>query len=414
VLEGIKQWYMKPNTRGEMTRKVAAWLYLKDKYPDMTDAERQRMVQMYGGSPDFANTPKKNPVIDAVLPFYNPFLRGWESGLKAFSEEPVRVTLTSMRYGVIPKLMLAAIGTGMLRDLLKRMLGDQGEWYGEELRKMTQFIPQYYKDNYAVHPIWWDPTDPTHTKVIFETSPLSENNRFASALIWKMLSKEDVASLFDFGADQLPGLNPILTLGHQWNQVLRGQAPKGIGITETQIDAGAAMSPMLRETFNQLSGGMLGRIPREGVGDVNLSPLEKLLRAPIVSNTIGRRIRVSNRGWQEGLTKQAAHKYGKERAVARQEAWNAALEYGRSGALPAEAAVRQANGAMWMAARPAGMEPTAYMLTIDKNDGLDAYFAERLNDYMLEVNLQQAGPVQRAIQRAPWTERMEMIRGYGK
>jgi hypothetical protein len=413
LMQRVKRWYLSPTEKGEMLRKVSAWLYLRDRFPDMSAEDVQRNVQMMGGSPDFADRARKNAVIDAVFPFYNPFLRGWQSALTAFAREPVRVTLTTMRYGVVPKLILAAIGAGYMRELLKRLLGDLGDKIGKEQQKMVQYIPQYYKDNYAVHPLWWDPTDPTGTKVVFETSPLSEFNRFAGATIWSLLDGGDIKSILDVGAEQLPGINPVLTLASQWAQVYSGRPPAGTGITQTQIDAGAAVSPMMRETWNQLSGGMLGRIPREGIGDVNLSPLEKFLRLPGVSNTLGRRLRVSNKGFSEGL-REAAKPAERERAKVRTEAWRDALEYARTGTLPVEAAVRQARGAMTMAMKPDGRDTSSYLALLPVEQSRDAYYVERLHDYMLQMNIAKLAPREQAMLKAPWTQKAELLRGYGK
>ncbi len=412
ALDAVKQWYMNPTRRGEMTRKVAGWLYLKDQYPNMSETELQRMVQERAGSPDFANRARLNTAIDSFVMFYNPFLRGWQSSAKAFAEEPLRTTLTALRYGVLPKLLMAAIGAGVMKEVLKKAFGEWGEWYGEELRKMEKYVPRYYKENYAVHLLWWDPTDPTHTKVIFETSPLSEANRFASAALWKMINQEGVGSLLDYGADQLPGLNPILVLGKQWGQVLTGETPKGIGITPTQVEAGAAISPMMRETWNVMSGGMIYRIPREGVGDVALSPLEKALRLPIISNTIGRRLRVSNKGYLEALREKAApreHVY----AVVRTQAWDDAYKLVQDGSLTTEASIRYGRGEQILSMKPSKMEVGAYLAMLPETSAADAYYAERVRDYALEIRIGSGDPAMKAMNR-PWTERIELLKGFGQ
>jgi len=297
--------------------------------------------------------------------------------------------------------------------VLKRLFGEWGEKIGEEQQKMVKHIPQYYKDNYAVHPIWWDPTDPNGRKVIFETTPLSEANRFSSAILWKLLSgKGELPSILDYGADMLPGLNPILTLAAQWREIMTGRAPRGIGISQTQVDAGAAVGPMARETFNQMSGGMLGRIPREGVGDVGLSKLERFLRLPIISNTLGRRIRVSNKGWDEGL-KEAATPRERLRAQAREQAWRAAFDVGEGGKLSDEDAARLNRGISIMENKPDGTEAEKYLASLPADRAADGYFAERYRDYRLEITIQKLSPMQRAIEKAPWTQRGEILRGYG-
>jgi len=155
------------------------------------------------------------------------------------------------------------------------------------------------------------------------------------------------------------------------------------------------------------------RIPREGVADVNLSKLERFLRLPIVSNTIGRRIRISNKGWMDGL-KQAAEPAEKMQAEIRTQAWKDAFEFAQTGALSTEASVRRYKGAWIMTRKPEGMDPGAYITSLPRELAADAYYAERLHDYMLQAQMQTLTPMQRALQTAPWTQRIELFKGYGQ
>jgi hypothetical protein len=169
---------------------------------------------------------------------------------------------------------------------------------------------------------------------------------------------------------------------------------------------------MMRETWNVLSGGMIYRIPREGVGDVALSPLEKVLRAPIISNTIGRRIRVSNKGWQEGLTNEAKpreHVY----AVARTEAWDDAYRLIQSGKLTTAAEIRYNRGQQTLSMKPSGMEVGAFLAALPAASAADAYYSERVKDYALEIKMKSGDPAAAAMNR-PWTERIELLKGYGQ
>jgi hypothetical protein len=214
-LDRVAAWYLKPMRRTELETKLAAWLYLNERYPDYPASEKQRNVLMMGGSPYFADKMSGNYWIDAMAPFANAATRGAESEWRAFTDDPGGFTIKWTQQALLPKLLMFGLAAGWF----KKILGDR---LSDEYAKMMEAIGTYYKMNYTVIPLWWDPTDKTKSKVVFITRPKDEGNRGAGALMWALMNKANPTEILDFGADQLPGLNPIIKTGYAWTQFLTG------------------------------------------------------------------------------------------------------------------------------------------------------------------------------------------------
>jgi hypothetical protein len=166
VLQGAAEWYARISgtARGELLRKVAGWMYLEDRYPDMTDQERQRQVQMNAGSPNFADRAQGNWFADTFITFWNAAMRGMESTYKAvewdmknnraYQADFWKTLVLTFRYGFIPKLIAAALAAGWFKKAFQGMFGDDvGGWVSDEYEKMSQSIPNYYKENFSIYAI---------------------------------------------------------------------------------------------------------------------------------------------------------------------------------------------------------------------------------------------------------------------
>jgi hypothetical protein len=415
LVQAAKDWYTRPTARGELLRKVAGWLFLEDRFPGMSAQEKQRQVQMMAGSPSFPDKATGNWFTDTFIMFWNAAMRGTEATYKAvewdmknnrpYQPDFWKTILLTFRYGFVPKLILAGLAAGWFKKGFQGLLGDDvGGWLSEEYQKMHRSIPSYYKDNYATYPIWWDPSDrPGGKKVIFATNPLSEHTRFAAGIMWKMLQGKDVSDLLNFGAEQLPGYNPVGTVALAWMAAARGQNPKWVGISQTTFDAGQWKGPMLKYTLNNLLGGMLGRFPRETIEEEFKSPLQKFLQLPVIGNTIGRRIRVSDKGWDD-WARDAATPIEDAKAAVRKDAYDAAREEARKGRLSDEAVRRYSEGAAVLAITRD--DQIAYL---PREMYLPAYYAQNLRRYRMVMEIERLPADQRVLQQAPKSALPELL-----
>ena len=403
LLQAAKDWYVRPTARGEMLRKVAGWLFLEDRFPDMSLQERQRQVQLMAGSPNFADKAQGNWFTDTYIMFWNAALRGAESTYKAvewdmknhrpYQADFWKTILLTFRYGWIPKLIMLGLGAGWFRKPLQELLGEKvGGWLSDEYEKMQRSIPQYYKDNYATYPIWWDPTDRDNgKKVIFVTNPLSEHTRFGAAIMWKLLQGKDVSNLLNFGAEQLPGFNPVGTTALAWMAAARGKKPGWVPMSQTQFDSGHWKGPMVKYTLNNLLGGMLGRFPRETIAEEFKSPLQKWLQAPIIGNTLGRRVRVSDKGWDDWAL-DIATPINKIEADVRHDAYAHARQEARTGRMPNEALRRYGEGAAVLA-----VTPDDRIQFLPRETYVKAYYAQALRRSRREMEVERLPADQRVM-----------------
>jgi hypothetical protein len=415
MLHAAKEWYTRPTARGELLRKLAGWLFLEDRFPEMPAQEKQRQVQMMAGSPNFPDKAQGNWFADTFITFWNAAMRGTESTWKAiewdvknnrpYQADFWKTMLLTFRYGFLPKLLLAGLAAGWFRKAFQGLLGDEtGGWLSDEYQKMGRSIPSYYKDNYATYPIWWDPTDRKNgKKVIFVTNPLSEHTRFGAGIMWKMIQGKDVSDLLNFGADQLPGFNPVGTVAFAWIAAAQGKKPGWVPMSQTQFDSGHWKGPMLKYTLNNLLGGMVGRFPRETIAEEFKSPLQKFLQAPVIGNTLGRRLRVSDAGWDDWY-RNAATPINELEAQIRQDAYHHARQDARTGRIPNEALARYSRGAAILAGRPddqiAGLPREQYA---------DAYYAQRFRAYKRDLEIERLPADQRVLIKAKGSVRPALM-----
>ena len=414
IIDAAREWYTRPTARGELTRKVAGWLFLEDRFPEMSIQEKQRQVQMMAGSPNFPDKPQGNWFADTFITFWNAAMRGTESTWKAvewdvknnrpYQADFWKTMLLTFRYGMLPKLILAGLAAGWFKKAFQGVLGDEvGGWLSDEYQKMERSIPQYYKDNYAVYPVWWDPTDRKGgKKVIFVTNPLSEHTRFGAGIMWKLVQGKDVSDLLNFGADNLPGYNPVGTVALAWIAAARGHKPGWVPMSQTQFDSGHWKGPMMKYTANNLLGGMVGRFPRETISEEFKSPLQKFLQAPVIGNTLGRRVRVSDKGWDDWY-RNAATPITELEAQVRNDAYNDVRREAKTGRIPKEAIARYSRGAAILAGRPddqiAGLPREQYV---------DAYYAQRFRAYKRQLEIERLPADQRIMIKAKNSVRSAM------
>jgi GNAT superfamily N-acetyltransferase len=293
----------------ERSSKIAGMLYLDEQFGQMPEAWRNQQVRAFSGSQDFLDTPTMLPAIDILAMFYNPWKQAWRSEFKSAQQHGRAIyAYNQMKYSVMPtilKWMMYAAGGSMLAGIL-------GERRAKDLSEQMQAIPDYDLSTSHVIPLGWD--DYETRKVRYIRLPQSENQRIISALVWRMLpTNADVSAgeaaqqALSYGADQLPSGNPLVNVGTAfWQFYMHGQNPvdgrNGYEIIpRTMFDAKApeAHGHLLKHAANEMGAGLIHRFElHEDLQEP--TALQEFLKLPIVSNTLGRFVRVSNRGiWDQ-------------------------------------------------------------------------------------------------------------------
>ena len=279
----------------ERTFKIAGMLYLEKHYPDMPAWKKREVIQTRAGSPDFLDVSAGGPLWDTFMLFYNPWKEGLRAEAMAFKDMGLTAwTLKQVQYTVLPKLGMLAAASGALGAIL-------GDDEAEELRLMMQAVPEYDKTNYFIVPLGW--ADRENKKVTYIRLPLDEGQRVLGGLLWKATSGESQGML-SYAGGQMPGLNPMVDIGAAWwTYMVNQQNPyddfTGNNVlTDQEFDArdSRAIDKMLRWTWNSAGGSLITRLDTMREPQAPKVGAEKFLSQPIISNLLGRWIKVSNRG----------------------------------------------------------------------------------------------------------------------
>ena len=321
-----KAWnkYMELGQTMERTVKIAGMLYLDTNKATMPEWQKQQIVHNFAGSPNFLQKGAGNPLLDFFMLFYNPFKEGLRSEVQAFKMNKAEYTLKTVQYTILPKLGMGFLAAGGLALLAGRDPED------DPIREMYDAMSEYDKTNYFCIPLGW--INKEQRKVAYIRLPMSEAQRFTGGLVWKGMQAArgrgvSGEGILSFAGGQLPSGNPINPLSPgsvpgAWIQYgLFGQNPydafRGRGVLRDdvyQAGGGRAYKALGMWSANQLGGGLLARFDEWGVEDQ--SKLEKFLAAPVISNLLGRWIKVSDRGAYDrmrGVVKDTRQRRAKQR-----------------------------------------------------------------------------------------------------
>ena len=284
----------------ERTVKIASMRALDQAFPAMPEARKQELVRTRGGSPDFLSKGRWARVVELGLGlmFYNAWKEGARSTYRTMAENP---------RGFWSKFAATAGAAGAVMWALEAGLVGDDE---EELRDMLRSIPERDKLRGLVLPLGWN--DKAAKKVLYIVLPFPESIRWAHALQRKALQtsagnsarKEGLGSVVNYQGQDLPGQNPWITSTSEiYDYYVKGINPydefTGRGaLDQTRVDAEQAGGELAKRTISNVTGGIAYRYRPERPGE-KFTTMEEFLKAPVVSNLLGRWLRVSNRGLDE-------------------------------------------------------------------------------------------------------------------
>ena len=284
----------------ERTVKIASMRALDQAFPAMPEARKQELVRTRGGSPDFLSKGRWARVVELGLGlmFYNAWKEGARSTYRAMAENP---------RGFWSKFAATAGAAGAVMWALEAGLVGDDE---EELRDMLRSIPERDKLRGLVLPLGWN--DKAAKKVLYLVLPFPESIRWAHALQRKALQtsagnsarKEGLGSVVNYQGQDLPGQNPWITSTSEiYDYYVKGINPYDDftgrpALDQTRVDAEQAGGELAKRTISNVTGGIAYRYRPERPGE-KFTTMEEFLKAPVVSNLLGRWLRVSNRGLDE-------------------------------------------------------------------------------------------------------------------
>lgn len=283
----------------ETLPKVAGWKELNGKMPPN---ELASFIRTKVGSPDFLRRGQNYVADNNLFLFSNAIKEGWRADIEVATDPRTRAGFwykTAM-VNILPKVVMLAGLYGLFGDWIKDRLED---------------VSEYDITNYTIIPLGKD----ENNKTIYMRLPSDETGRTLGAIFWKMTrmlegqtpTYKDLAEVFSYTAGQLPSPAPILEVAAATLQYVGGQNPydafRGrLVIPDQEFKAAGgdptspyALKPFVSWAFQQLGGGVVFKsYTTEQTGD-SKTFLQKVLESPVLSNVLGRWVKVSDYGQRE-------------------------------------------------------------------------------------------------------------------
>lgn len=269
----------------ERTQKAIGMQYLDESFQQLPEWKKQEIVRERAGSPNFLERGASNPQADFFMLFYNAFKQGIRATVKNARENPGEFA-SKVAIGVItPSVLMAAGSSGIL---------------GNDAKEKYASVPDYDLSNYLIFPLGW--VDKANKKVAYIRFPIPDTIKVLHAGVFRALTNRGNGYMALAGG-QLPGMNPILQTVGAWWDYSQGRNPIDHHYGRPILDdatatAGGhnATTEMGKWTWNALGGGILHRFQNVAADSPPSSQVEEFLKLPVVSNALGRWVKVSNRG----------------------------------------------------------------------------------------------------------------------
>jgi hypothetical protein len=288
----------------ERVPKVAGEMYLeanKEKL-GLTDKEIEHLVRHRAGSPAFLIGGRGKPLYNNVLLFFNPFIQGWRATAASAKEGPGNFAAHVAVNAMLPRAIMYLMAIGVMGTGIKKMMDD---------------VSEYDKSNYLVLPL----ARTKNGKTVILRIPQSENLRAIGGMFWKLLTArkaKDMADLGDYMADQVPGLSPALSIPLDIGVYAGGKNPYDYfrgkyAINERIFEAGGMRShkQFIKYLWNRAGGNIIYKFDTDNIDEIK-GALEKVLGLPLVGNTLGRFVKVTNYGTFERIRERQEERRGKK------------------------------------------------------------------------------------------------------
>ncbi len=279
----------------DRVNKIAGFSYLRDAFPDMSTERIAHIVRSRPGSPDFLRRGTGTPILNSLLLYSNPMKEGWRSSYESAKEDKKGYAWKTIKYTIIPKLAMMAAEMGLV---------------GWALKAIMDRIPEYDKANYSVIPLGITPTG----KAVYFRMPQDETGRFIGGLFWKAFEKDRgkyFSNLFDYMSGQAPTLNPLISGVVATAQYMSGQNPydwfRGRSVVDEQVFSAGGMrshKEFAKWLSNHWGMGILYTFKSDDRGSIK-TELENVIGLPLVNDTLGRFIKVSDQGIRQDIAEES-------------------------------------------------------------------------------------------------------------
>jgi hypothetical protein len=185
-------------------------------------------------------------------------------------------------------------------------------FFGEQVRRRMQRATEYDRTNYSVIPLAEDDEQNT----IYFRVPQDQTGQMIGGLFWKLLQavrgETDVARalapVVDYMGGQVPSLAPELETVIATGQMFAGQNPRDafrsrnvLTDDEQKARGREAWQKFIGWEFQQLGGGVVWKFYPGEQRPIAQTRGQRILEVPVLSNIIGRFLRITNFGEVEAF-----------------------------------------------------------------------------------------------------------------
>jgi len=302
----------------ERIPKVGGHLYLLEQMPELTEPERAHIVRNQVGSPSFLTKGKLHALTNNIFLFSNAMVQATREDYQVLIDRPAEMAMKLGRRVVAPAALKWTLRSGALVALLKAAGADDDDdemIFARTLQRLMQNISDYDMLSYVPIPLGFA----SNGKTVYLRLPMDEGERLLSGVTYKLLDAalDDTtdghwAQLFEYGAGQLPSVNPAISTVVQTLQFLGGQNPydyfrgrEVVPATEFRAGGKAAIKEFGKHLSNQLGATLVYRFGYDQSNDIS-TEIEDVLRFPGFGDTMGRFLKVSEHGTRQLLNQVAA------------------------------------------------------------------------------------------------------------
>jgi hypothetical protein len=279
-------------------------------------AEQRSYIRKNIGSPDFLAKGYLTPVTNDLFLFSNAITQGIRSDIGVMTNPKTRSGYwwKTAKLTFLPKILMFMASIGLL---------------GAEVKSKFDDVSEYDKTNYTIVPVGTD----SNGKTIYIRIPDDETGRLLGAILWKTLTMfkpttdqqfgRQLADIFSMLGGQVPSITPSISTTKDIFDYLSGKNPyddfRGRNVLSDDLykaNNWETDKAFLGYVFNNIGGGIFYRFNTSGSKPTITGKAEELVNLPVISNIIGRFIRVSDYGQTERLKNISATE---DRDVAREK-----------------------------------------------------------------------------------------------
>ncbi len=310
----LAEWYFSGVGRAlERTTKVGTYTYLTEKFPDMPLEVIGHIVRTRGGSPDFLRAGREQQLYNNILLFSNAMKEGYRGDVEAFKENPGEFLIKKAALVFLPKLLMWGGLIGLL---------------GPAIKEIFDGVSEYDLTNYVIIPLGRTESG----KSVYWRVPLDETSRFLTGIFWKILRAPELGianqgtALFDYMAGQAPTMSPGISIVTDVLEYASGLNPydhfygrHAIGELEFAAGGWRAHRQFLQHLATKMGASVVYKFKHDKVEKI-AEELESVLGFPIsskvadfvvelpdepvVSNILGRFLKVSDYGTREAILRE--------------------------------------------------------------------------------------------------------------